>query len=103
MAGTVAVTSVGVFGGRGGWGLTPTNYSLQLTVGGISTKPRYADGELREREILHVTLTFDHDVIDGAPAARFTQSLGHRTEGADGLDEFEEDRPGFDDPGTIDK
>jgi pyruvate/2-oxoglutarate dehydrogenase complex dihydrolipoamide acyltransferase (E2) component len=86
LAGTVAVTSVGMFGDRGGWGVSPTNYSLQLTVGGIVTKPRFVDGELRKREMLHVTLTFDHDVIDGAPAARFTQSLAERVESSEGLE-----------------
>ena len=86
LAGTVAITSVGMFGTGGGWGITPTNYSLQLTVGGIAEKPRYVDGALEPRERLHVTATFDHDVVDGAPAARFVERLRELVEGTHGLD-----------------
>ncbi|WP_254279532.1 2-oxo acid dehydrogenase subunit E2 [Haloarcula marina] len=86
MAGTVAVTSVGMFGGGGGWVISPTNYTLQLTVGGISEQPRVVDGELRARELLDLTVTFDHDVVDGAPGTRFVKRLREHIEAADGLD-----------------
>jgi pyruvate/2-oxoglutarate dehydrogenase complex dihydrolipoamide acyltransferase (E2) component len=85
VAGTVAVTSVGMFGRGGGWAVSPTNYTLQLTVGGISEKPRLVDGELTGREFLHLTVTFDHDVVDGAPAARFVRRLGDLLEDAHGI------------------
>ena len=75
IAGTVAVSSVGMFGTGGGWGITPTNYTLQLTVGGIARKPGIVDGDVEPREYLSLTATFDHDVVDGAPAARFLQRL----------------------------
>lgn len=88
----MSVSAVGMFGSGGGWGITPTNYPLQLTVGGISRKPRFVDGEVEPRECLHVTATFDHDVVDGAPAARFLERLRELVEGAHGLgvDEGEE-------------
>ncbi|MFC7046067.1 2-oxo acid dehydrogenase subunit E2 [Halobacteriaceae archaeon GCM10025711] len=86
LAGSVAVTSVGMFGTGNGWAISPTNYTLQLTVGGIGSKPRLVDGELRSREFLSLTVTFDHDVVDGAPAARFVQRLTERLEGGYGLD-----------------
>lgn len=86
LAGTVAVTSIGMFGSGNGWAISPTNYTLQLTVGGIGTKPRLIDGELRSREFLSLTVTVDHDVVDGAPAARFVQRLGEHLEAATGLD-----------------
>ncbi|GAB3670450.1 2-oxo acid dehydrogenase subunit E2 [Halopiger thermotolerans] len=85
IAGTVAVTSVGMFGEGGGWGISPTNYTLQLTVGGIATKPGVVDGEIEPREYLSLTVTFDHDVVDGAPAARFVQRLTELLEAAHGL------------------
>jgi pyruvate/2-oxoglutarate dehydrogenase complex dihydrolipoamide acyltransferase (E2) component len=85
MAGTVAVTSVGMFGRGGGWAVSPTNYTLQVTIGGISRKPRLVDGELTTREFLDLTVTFDHDVVDGAPAARFVQRVGDLVENAHGL------------------
>ncbi|WP_458209788.1 2-oxo acid dehydrogenase subunit E2 [Haladaptatus sp. NG-SE-30] len=86
LAGTVAVTSVGMFGTGGGWGVSPTNYTLQLTVGGIGKKPGIINGEISAREYLDLTVTFDHDVVDGAPAARFIQGLRERMEDAHGLE-----------------
>ena len=85
MAGTVAVTAVGMYGHGGGWAVSPTNYTLQLTVGGISEQPRLVDGETKNRELLDLTVTFDHDVVDGGPAARFVQRLVDGIEGADGV------------------
>jgi len=86
MAGTVAVTSVGMFGEGGGWAISPTNYTLQLTVGGISEKPRVVDGEMTTREILAITVTVDHDVVDGAAATRFVGELRELVEDAHGLE-----------------
>jgi len=86
LAGTVAVTSVGMFGSGGGWGISPTNYALQLTVGGIERKPRFVDGEVVPREFLDLTVTVDHDVVDGAPAARFVGRLRELVEAAHGLE-----------------
>jgi pyruvate/2-oxoglutarate dehydrogenase complex dihydrolipoamide acyltransferase (E2) component len=33
------------------------------------------DGQVEVREYLNLTLSFDHDIVDGAPAARFTMKL----------------------------
>ena len=74
--GTVAVTSIGMFAGGAGYGLTPlTLMSLELIVGGISQQPRVINGHVEVRDILNLTLAIDHDVIDGAPAARFGADL----------------------------
>ncbi len=75
MAGTVGVTAVGMFGLRGGWGLVPMVQSLGLIVGGIARKPAVVDDHVEPREMLSLTLAFDHDVVDGAPAARFVKRL----------------------------
>jgi pyruvate/2-oxoglutarate dehydrogenase complex dihydrolipoamide acyltransferase (E2) component len=37
------------------------------------------------REYLSVTATFDHDITDGAPAARFAQALKEQIESGHGL------------------
>lgn len=73
--GTVLVTSVGMFGTGNGWGIPVPNHSLQLTLGGIGEKPGVVDHRIEVRKYLSVTISFDHDVIDGAPAARFIQRL----------------------------
>lgn len=83
--GTVGLTAVGMFGEGGGWGLTEPVYTLGLTLGGIAEKPGVVGGRLEIREVLSVTLTFDHDIVDGAPAARFAQRLKDLIESAYGL------------------
>jgi len=81
MAGTVVLTSVGMFGKGGGWGIgfLPT-HNLGVTVGGISAKPGGHEGQITIREYLNLTLSFDHDIIDGAPAARFARILTENIE-----------------------
>lgn len=88
MAGTVGVTSVGMFGeGQGGWGIAPTMHSLDLIVGSTAWKPAVVEGRIEPREILNLTVVFDHDVIDGAPAARFTRRFVELIESGYGLNE----------------
>jgi hypothetical protein len=71
--------------GHGGWGISTTPHSLSLFVGGISTKPAVVDGRIEPREMLDLTVVFDHEVIDGGPAARFVRSLVETIERGDGL------------------
>jgi pyruvate dehydrogenase E2 component (dihydrolipoamide acetyltransferase) len=47
-------------------------------VGRIVEKPVAADGEVRVRPTMWLSLTFDHRLVDGAPAARFLQALADR-------------------------
>ncbi|MFP5282959.1 MAG: 2-oxo acid dehydrogenase subunit E2, partial [Actinomycetes bacterium] len=72
-------------GPRGGWGLPVSPATLSITVGGITTKPRYLNGNLEPRELLDVTISFDHEIVDGAPAARFARRLTELVEQAAGL------------------
>ncbi len=83
LKGTVVLTSVGMFGSGAGWGLALPTHTLGITVGGIATKPGFVDGKVEPREILHVTLDFDHDIVDGAPAARFAQRFAEIVEAGD--------------------
>jgi pyruvate/2-oxoglutarate dehydrogenase complex dihydrolipoamide acyltransferase (E2) component len=71
-AGTAIVTAVGMFARGGGWGIgfLPM-HTLGLTVGGLVQRPALVDGRITAHEYLSVTISFDHDVVDGAPAARF--------------------------------
>ncbi len=88
MGGTVALTSVGLFGGgHSGWAVSPTPEPLGLVVGGISWKPAVVEGRIEPREILNLTVTFDHDIVDGGPATRFVRRLVALIESGCGLDE----------------
>ena len=88
MAGTVGITAIGMFGkGQGGWGLVPLPHGLGLVVGSMACKPAVVEGRIEPREILNLTVVFDHDVIDGAPAARFARRLVEMIESGYGLGE----------------
>ena len=88
MNGTVSLTAVGMFGSGGGWGIPVSNHTLQITLGGISEKLDFKNGQLENREFLCVTISIDQDIVDGAPAARFIQRLKELVEGCHGIDEF---------------
>jgi pyruvate/2-oxoglutarate dehydrogenase complex dihydrolipoamide acyltransferase (E2) component len=85
MIGTVSVTAVGMFGRGGGWGIPIPNYTLSLTLGGIAEVPLLINGGFELREQLNLTISLDHDVVDGAPAARFTSRLIELIESGYGL------------------
>ncbi len=87
MGGTVSVTAVGMFGHGGGWGIPPVPVTLMLTLGGIAEKPGIVDGRIEPREYLSLTISFDHDIVDGAPAARFAGRLKQLIECGYGLNE----------------
>ena len=82
--GTVSVSSLGMFAQGGGWGF-PITYHTQLTVGGIAQKPVLVNGRVKAREMVDLTLSFDHALIEGAQAARFSARLKELVEGAYGL------------------
>jgi pyruvate/2-oxoglutarate dehydrogenase complex dihydrolipoamide acyltransferase (E2) component len=91
MGGTVDVTSVGLFGGgHSGWGISPTFDPIGLVVGGISWKPAVVEGRIEPREILNLTVTFDHDIVDGGPATRFVRRLVELIESGYGLEAVDE-------------
>lgn len=86
MAGTVGISSVGMFGkGHAGWGIATGSHVLDLVVGGIAPRLAEVDGRIETRQMLSLTIIFDHDVIDGAPAARFTRKLVELIECGSGL------------------
>jgi pyruvate/2-oxoglutarate dehydrogenase complex dihydrolipoamide acyltransferase (E2) component len=74
-----------MFGRGSGWGIPLPTYTLSITVGGISEKPVVVNGKIESRECLNITASFDHNVVDGAPAARFTQRLKELIESGCGL------------------
>jgi len=75
-AGTVSITSVGMFTKNlSGWAIPFTSSTLNIAVGGIKLKPIFVNGKLEEHEFLNLTIQIDHNIVDGAPAARFVSRL----------------------------
>lgn len=86
--GTVSLTAVGMFGKGAGWGIPPPFPTpLMVTVGGIGEKPVIVDGQITSREYLSLTISVDHEIVDGAPAARFSRRLRELIESGYGLED----------------
>ena len=88
--GTVGLTSVGSAAGIDSWVLPLGGVSTTLiAVGGIKKKPAVVDDKVKVREYLHVVVTVDHDLVDGAPLARFVSRFNDLVESGYGLDRLE--------------
>ncbi len=73
--GTFTVSNLG---GIGGTGFTPIINPPEVAILGISrahVEPVYVDGQFVPRTMLPLSLSYDHRVIDGADAARFSRFL----------------------------
>ncbi len=73
--GTVMVTNTGLSGSVSGWLVPKSIHNLCFGIGSMTKRPWVVAGEVAVRDILKLTILFDHDAVDGAPAARFTASL----------------------------
>ncbi|TFG99245.1 dihydrolipoamide acyltransferase [Candidatus Thorarchaeota archaeon] len=87
-AGTVLVTTIGMFSRSGGYAIPLTPNPLVFAIGGISKKPGVIDDKIEVREYLSVTVMIDHDTVDGAPAARFVSRFSELVETASGLEDL---------------
>jgi pyruvate/2-oxoglutarate dehydrogenase complex dihydrolipoamide acyltransferase (E2) component len=87
--GTVQLSTVGMFG-RSGWVVSPPVYNLCLMLGGVAEKPVAVGGQVTRQQMMSVTLYLNHDIVDGAPAARFTRRLVEMIESGYGLAETDQ-------------
>jgi len=69
--GKVAVTAVGMFNKESVWFIPHGSATAVITVGGINSKPVKEGEIIVEKEHLCLTASFNHDIVDGAPASRF--------------------------------
>jgi pyruvate dehydrogenase E2 component (dihydrolipoamide acetyltransferase) len=70
------ITNLGAFGIDAFTPVINLPETAILGLGAIRREPVVAeDGRIEVRQIMTLSLTFDHRVIDGAPAARFLQTL----------------------------
>jgi pyruvate/2-oxoglutarate dehydrogenase complex dihydrolipoamide acyltransferase (E2) component len=69
--GKVSVTAVGMFSKEAVWFIPHGTATVLITVGSISQKVVEIEGQFVSREHLCITASFDHNIVDGAPASRF--------------------------------
>jgi pyruvate/2-oxoglutarate dehydrogenase complex dihydrolipoamide acyltransferase (E2) component len=87
MMGTVMVTSLGTVGRTTAWIIPTSMHPLSIGIVSLNRKPVFYGGEMARRDILHLTIALDHDVVDGMPAFRFIADLVDQLERGAGLDE----------------
>jgi hypothetical protein len=87
--GNAVLTSIGMMGRFNGWFLHTSVHPISFGIGSIIKKPWVVRDEILIREILSVTILLDHDVIDGAPMARFISDLTRGIEHGAGLEVIE--------------
>jgi pyruvate/2-oxoglutarate dehydrogenase complex dihydrolipoamide acyltransferase (E2) component len=85
MMGTVMITTAGMIGHTRGWIMPFGMHSLCFAFGSLNEQAAVYRGEIQKREILHLTVLIDHDVIDGVPAARFVDDLVKKLQAGYGL------------------
>jgi len=69
--GKVAVTAVGMFSKEPLWIIPHGSPTVLASVGSIIKRVVEVDGKFTSREHLCLTVSFDHNLVDGAPMARF--------------------------------
>lgn len=80
--------TISSLGGIGGTAFTPIINAPEVAILGVSRsamRPVYRDGTFVPRLILPLSLSYDHRVIDGATAARFTTFLAESLANVAGL------------------
>lgn len=73
--GKLAITSVGMFTEHPIWLIPHGSATVLLSIGSIINKVVLINDKIENREHLCLTVSFDHNIVDGAPAARFINDL----------------------------
>ena len=69
--GTFTISNLGLFGVEAFTPIVNLPEAAILGIGAIVSTPVYRDGTLQERGLCTLSLTADHRIVDGGPAARF--------------------------------
>ncbi len=73
--GTFTITNLGNLGVESFTPVINPPQTAILGVCGLTTRVKEVNGQLKAYQAMGLSLTIDHRVVDGAPAARFLQEL----------------------------
>jgi pyruvate/2-oxoglutarate dehydrogenase complex dihydrolipoamide acyltransferase (E2) component len=73
--GTFTITNVGMLGVLMNTPIINPPQSAILGIGAIVRRPVVLEGNITIRWVIYLSLTYDHRIVDGAPAIRFLQRL----------------------------
>lgn len=73
--GTFSISNIGVFGVDAGTPILPPGQSGILAVGAVRRQPWEHHGEIALRQMMTLSLSFDHRLVDGAEGASFLKDV----------------------------
>jgi pyruvate dehydrogenase E2 component (dihydrolipoamide acetyltransferase) len=74
--GTITITNVGVFGVDAGVPLLNPGEAAILALGAVQRRPWEHEGQVALRDVVTLSVAFDHRLVDGEGASRFLRSVG---------------------------
>ena len=74
--GTITISNVGVFGVDAGTPILNPGEAAILAIGAVRRMPWEHRGELALRDVMTLSLSFDHRLVDGEQGARFLADIG---------------------------
>ncbi len=87
--GTVGMTSLGEYVKElSGYAIPFGDKTLNVALGGMKEVVQIIDGKTKNTKILYVTFKVNHNIVDGAPMARFITRVGELLKNAHGLDDI---------------
>ncbi|MDR7081425.1 pyruvate dehydrogenase E2 component (dihydrolipoamide acetyltransferase) [Arthrobacter ginsengisoli] len=74
--GTISITNIGVFGIDAGTPILNRGEAAILALGAVRKMPWEYQDEVALRQVMTLSLSFDHRLVDGEQGSRFLQDLG---------------------------
>ncbi|QAY75045.1 2-oxo acid dehydrogenase subunit E2 [Agromyces protaetiae] len=74
--GTITITNIGVFGIDAGTPILNPGEAAILAMGAVRKQPWEYRGEIALRELMTLSLSFDHRLVDGEQGSRFLADVG---------------------------
>ncbi len=74
--GTISITNIGSFGIDAGTPILNTGEAMILALGAVKRMPWEYRGEVALRQVLTLSVSFDHRLVDGEQGSRFLADVG---------------------------
>ncbi|MCA4133737.1 dihydrolipoamide acetyltransferase family protein [Arthrobacter sp. M4] len=74
--GTISITNIGVFGIDAGTPILNPGEAAILSIGAVRPTPWEHNGEIALRQVMTLSLSFDHRLVDGEQGSRFLADVG---------------------------
>lgn len=75
VGGTFTITNLGMFGVEAFIAIINPKQAAILAIGRIADEPQVVNGQIAIKPIVTLSLSFDHRIVDGAPASQFLNRI----------------------------